>query len=112
MNYSPLTIKLEFVWSSEHCTRRFDDLEFKEYYIKNFRKLRRVGYALSQVIMIDDSPEKHSRNFGNFITVREFLGDNDDNELELLMKYLLEIKNCTDIRTIEKRNWKKGLMNN
>lgn len=107
----PKDYELEFVWSSSKCTRRYDELEFREYYIKNFRKLRKKGYELSRIVMVDDTPEKHIRNYGNLVSVTEFTGNPADNELQQLMKYLLVLKNCDDIRAVDKRNWKNDLTN-
>ena len=100
----------EFIWSARQCTRRYDCLEFREYWIKNFRKLRLVGYDLSQVIMVDDSPEKHIRNYGNLVEVSPFHGERDDRELRLSMRYLLKIKDVENIRAMEKRFWRNEVI--
>ena len=42
----------------------------------------------------------------NAIIVKEFLGDPDDNELELLSKFLEKIKDSSNVRTIHKGNWR------
>lgn len=107
----PDDYKLEFVYSSRNCTRRYDCEEFREHYIKNFRKLKRKGFDLSKVIMVDDTPQKHVRNYGNLVQVSEFVGDQDDDELHHLMEYLLILKDCENIRAIEKRNWRTRLRN-
>lgn len=75
------------------------------YYIKNLKKLKRKGYHLEEIIMVDDTPRKLVKNYGNLVRVTEWLGDMEDNELLLLMQYLSDLKNVKNIRTIEKRGW-------
>ncbi len=70
----PDDYKLGFVYSSRNCTRQYDYEEFKEYFIKNFRKLKRKSYDLSKVIMVDDTPQKHVRNYGNLVQVSAWGG--------------------------------------
>jgi NLI interacting factor-like phosphatase len=56
--------------------------------------------------MVDDSPEKLIRNYGNLVRVAPFFGNKTDEELLLLMGYLKELKNVDSIRTLDKRGWK------
>jgi len=97
---------LEFVWSRRKCTPSFDHQAYMHEYIKNLRKVKDKGYRLEKVIMVDDTPFKLSKNYGNLVRVQEFLGDPKDNELEMLMKYLLVLKEVENIRCVEKRGWK------
>lgn len=98
--------RILFVWASERCTRRLNPETFESYPVKDFKKLKRAGYDLSRVLAIDDSPEKHERNFGNLIRVHPFLGDTSDAELRDLISYLEWLRHLTDYRSIEKRNWR------
>lgn len=98
---------LEFVWSFQRCTRIYDSDLMQPYYIKNLKKLKRKGYCLEKIIMIDDTPQKLERNYGNLIRVKEWLGNAKDQELLLLMKYLADLKDVENIRKIEKRGWQK-----
>lgn len=61
--------------------------------------------------MVDDSPEKHTRNYGNLIRVKPFEGDPSDDELVHLEKYLEFLSKEADVRHIEKRGWRKILQN-
>ena len=74
--------------------------------VKKLKKLKKLGYSLAEIIMIDDSPEKLGQNYGNGIIVNPFLGNPDDNELEELLSYLQSINSVENVREIEKRNWK------
>lgn len=101
----PIDSKLEFVWSYERCTPTLDLGSFGIIHLKNLNKVKRQGYQLERVIMIDDTPEKLAKNYGNLVQVTEYRGQVHDNELLKLMQYLLHLKNVEDIRTVEKRGW-------
>ena len=46
-------------------------------------------------------------NYGNAIYIKEFTGDVNDCELRHLYNYLLTLKTVKNVRTIEKRGWRK-----
>ncbi len=75
--------------------------------IKNFAKLRRRGFDLDRVLVVDDSPEKHVKNYGNLLRVRPYEGAVDDDELLALATYLVSLSSLRDVRSIEKRRWRK-----
>lgn len=97
---------LMFVWSVERCTRVFEPELQTFSYIKNLKKLKRKGYKLEDVIMIDDTPSNLRKNYGNLIRIEEYCGQNEDKELLRIMRFLDDLKTETDIRSIEKRSWK------
>ena len=97
---------LEFLWSYQRCTRVFDSETLEVYYIKNLKKLKRKGYLLEEIIMVDDTPRKLERNYGNLVRVTEWLGEQNDRELLLLIQYLDYLKDLENIRKIEKRGWR------
>jgi len=102
---------LEFVWSRQRCTQIFD-AEYREYaYIKNLKKVKKWGFALDEVIMVDDTPFKLHKNYGNLVRVNEFTGDKGDNELHLLMAYLKDLELVESIRKVEKRGWQNYYKN-
>jgi TFIIF-interacting CTD phosphatase-like protein len=98
--------KLEFIWSRDQCTQRIDPETGQLFWLKNLKKIKRRGYDLERVLMIDDSPEKLQKNYGNHLLVRPFLGDESDNELLDLKKYLTHIKDTDNIRSLDKRGWR------
>lgn len=57
------------------------------------------------MLIVDDTPEKCVRNYGNAIYPKAFEGEPNDNELELLGRYLLKLRHEDNVRHIEKRNW-------
>jgi RNA polymerase II subunit A small phosphatase-like protein len=62
-------------------------------------------------LIVDDTPHKSRQNYGNVIYPREYLGDAADDELPQLLRYLLQLKDAENVRTIEKRNWRNRLSN-
>lgn len=100
------SLQLEFIWGRSKCSRR-RDFYFDEYvYEKRLDKLKKKGFSLEQILIIDDSPEKSRTNFGNAIHIKPFEGNLNDCELNFLDKYLLEIKNVENVRELEKRHWR------
>jgi TFIIF-interacting CTD phosphatase-like protein len=101
--------KLQFVWTRERCTWQFDPDLGGGHWNKDLRKVRRLGFFLESMVIIDDSPEKLKRHYGNTICVTQFLGDASDCELRRLQAYLLWLKDVPNVRLIEKRNWRTVL---
>lgn len=101
-NHRPPT----FVWASDRCTLK-RDVELDHWSkAKHLAKLKRHGYRLERVLAIDDSPEKHRRNYGNLIRVNPYHGEQFDDELLHLMNYLTGLRDATNVREIEKRHWR------
>lgn len=112
----PKEITLEFVWGRNRCTYRRDlrinesgyyddDLNDHYHYSKPLKKLKKRGYQLEKILIVDDSPHKVSDNYGNAIYPTAFMGDFEDQELKLLARYLKTLKTEDNVRIIEKRNW-------
>jgi carboxy-terminal domain RNA polymerase II polypeptide A small phosphatase len=97
---------LRFVWTRERCTRCLDPETREAYHVKDLKKVKKLGYRIEEILVVDDSPEKVERNYGNHVGVRPYEGQPDDNELGLLMRYLDRLKNVPNVRTVEKRNWR------
>lgn len=97
--------ELAFCFSRERCTRRFDALIFDDYYVKNLAKLKR-RWPLEQVIMVDNTPRKLERQYGNLVRVRDFEGAADDDELRALQCYLGDLAVVPNVRRVEKRGWR------
>ena len=102
----PTPARLEFCWAAPRCTRRYDLDLHQHYAVKDLKKVRRRGYHIERVLMIDDSPEKLERNYGNHLQISPFEGDRDDRELMAVLPFLQWLKEQPDFRTIEKRNWR------
>jgi TFIIF-interacting CTD phosphatase-like protein len=76
-------------------------------YEKRLEKLKKLGYRLENIIIVDVTPEKSRTNYGNAVHIKQFSGDMNDDELKYLYNYLLTLKNIENIRTVEKRYWRK-----
>ncbi len=100
---------LAFVWDSRRCTRAYDPEYMFGHPIKDLKKVFRMGYKMERVVMIDDSPEKIIRQYGNFLRVNPWKGDLEDRELLLLLRYLEILDREENVRTVEKRGWQSKL---
>ena len=100
-----------FVWASDRCTPT-RNLELDSWSsAKHLSKLKRRGYDLRKVVVVDDSPEKHTKNYGNLVRVEPYFGDLDDRELKYLAAYLELLSREVNVRNVEKRNWRKHITN-
>lgn len=116
-NVLPTHIKFSFVWGRNRCTPiispHFDEyghynMDINSYYeyAKKLHKLKRKGYRLEQILIVDDTPAKLAYNYGNAIYIKPFTGSPADCELQKLMQYLPTLKDEPNVRTIEKRGWR------
>ena len=114
----PPGIVAAFVWGRSRCTpfllSRPDEQELFEpdyassyEYAKRLKKVRRRGFSLQRVLIVDDTPAKVLHNYGNAIYVKPFYGHPNDTELSSLGAYLAELKDVQNVRTIEKRGWQQ-----
>ncbi len=98
-------VETAFVWGRDRCTRRFDGEWQQSYYIKDLKKVARLGYDLDRILIVDDTPKKVERQYGNAIYITPFYGDPADDELDRLAAYLPALANVPNVRQIEKRGW-------
>jgi RNA polymerase II subunit A small phosphatase-like protein len=97
--------KLKFFYTQENCTLKLS-LDYSNYFgVKNLQKLKKKGYDLNKVLIVDDIAETAVNNYGNLIQIKAFTDDPDDIELLKLISYLEKIKNEPNYRRIEKRGW-------
>jgi RNA polymerase II subunit A small phosphatase-like protein len=99
----------QFVWARDRCIQRPDPETMEINYLKDLKKVARLGYALERILFVDDSPEKLSRNYGNAVYVKPFVGAADDAELPLLLSYLNSIRDTENFRSLEKRGWRSRI---
>lgn len=97
---------LEWVWARERCTLQFDHHDFAYRYTKNIKKVKKLGYKLEGVVVVDNTAEKWSKSYGNLVLVADYEGDQEDNELPRLGSYLRSLANVENVRGIEKRGWR------
>lgn len=94
-----------FVWCSDRCTRRFDPDDLRYYGAKKLAKVKWLGYDLRRVVVVDDTPQKHRQNYGNWIRIEAFAGDLSDRALERLVPFLAALSEEANGRAVEKRGW-------
>lgn len=102
------TSSLAFVWGRSRNVARMDD-GVVSHHVKDLKKVTRMGYDRNKILVVDDSPEKVERNYGNAILVRPYDGGTDDHELPLLQRYLEVLRAAPNVRSIEKRHWWRKL---
>jgi RNA polymerase II subunit A small phosphatase-like protein len=105
----PPGVELAFVWGRSRCVRRLDPESYETDYLKDLKKVRRLGYDLRRVLIIDDTPRKIRRHYGNAIYVPPFTGNPEDRMLPRLAGYLASLKDKPDVRVLEKRGWLAGV---
>jgi RNA polymerase II subunit A small phosphatase-like protein len=99
-------IPLEFVWGKSRCTQRLAQDKSGVIYIKNLKKVKRKGYSLRKMLIIENDSDKVA-NYGNSICVEDYRGGRGDEELLLLKKYLKTLHDVENVRRIEKRDWRR-----
>lgn len=103
----PDIVKPVFVWDRRRCTRRYDHTLWEHYFLKDLKKVRRKGFDLNRVLILEDDPKKVWRNYGNAVYVKPYLGEEaDDDELLILSRYLESIHEVENFRRLEKRFWR------
>ncbi|MEM1069043.1 MAG: HAD family hydrolase [Planctomycetota bacterium] len=96
----------QFVWSRMRCVQRMHPEWMTTMFIKDLRKVKRRGYDLDRVLIVDDTRHKVSRNYGNAIYVSPFEGADDDAELPQLARFVNSLRFEPNYRSIEKRGWR------
>lgn len=106
----PEGIVLRFVWSRERCTLK-RDIELDQYFfLKNLKKVKKLGFELEKILIVDNTPSKVSLNYGNAIYPLDYEGDESDQELLYLSQYLKRLKDVENFRKIEKRDWQSQVI--
>lgn len=103
---TPPDVEWALIWGRSRCTMKRDYTLDAYYFEKKLEKVKKKGFRLEQIIIVDDSPEKSRSNYGNAVYIEPFTGDSNDQELTYLYDYLLTLKDANNIRTIEKRGWR------
>jgi RNA polymerase II subunit A small phosphatase-like protein len=81
--------EVKFSWSVERCIQRVDTHSNGYVYIKDLRKVQSEGYDVSQITILDDSPEKIARQPRNHLKIAPYLGQDGDRELIQICELLL-----------------------
>jgi len=102
----PANVKLEFLWDRSRCSITYDTEMRAQIYVKDLAKVKKLGWTMDEMLIVDDSPETAQRNFGNLVPVESYYGEPEDDELSRLIEYLPTLASCEQIRKLEKRGWR------
>lgn len=94
-------IQLEFVWGRSECWIKIIKEIDKEsgigrkvvQNIKPLEKIRRLGYDMNKLLIIDDSHYKIKDNPENYYLIEPYEGDSNDNGLDKLLSKIREVYN-------------------
>jgi len=103
----PNGVDLLVTWGRTKCTLKRDLVYDTWNYEKRLDKLKKKGFPIEKILIIDDTPAKSRTNYGNAVYIKEFTGDPNDKELQFLYEYLLTLKPADNVRTVEKRRWRQ-----
>lgn len=109
------SIELDFIWGRSECWMKIVNVEDnetglkrKEYQnIKPLEKIKRKGYQMNNLLIIDDSLYKVKDNPNNYFIIEAFVGNQQDQELKYLLSYLEVIIHETNFSTIDHTHWKE-----
>lgn len=107
----PMVVEWRFVWSRDRCVRRMNPETFETDFIKDLRKVKRRGFNLNRTLIVDDTPIKVCRNYGNAIYVSSFEGSDSDAELIMLDRFVQSLISEPNFRKLEKRGWRTRFLN-
>lgn len=99
-------VEWQFVWSRSRCVPRLHPELMEIQFIKDLKKVKRLGHDLDRVLIVDDTRHKVSRNYGNAIYVSPYEGADHDRELHRLAGYVNWLRAEANFRKIEKRGWR------
>lgn len=98
-------VQFKFVLTRESCTQRISG-DNQIYLTKDLKKIKRKGYDLQRILIVDDNPETYSKNYGNGIAIRAYHPMLADHDLISLLVYLQSIHDSPNFRMIDKRGWR------
>ena len=68
-------------------------------YVKDLTILLK-GRRLEDIVIIDNKIESYASNLENGIPITDFLGQEDDDMLEILQRYLIKLQESDDVRKV------------
>ena len=106
----PSEIPFDFVWARSRCDFEGYSKEFvheNDLYSKDLKVLKRYGYKMERVLIMDDSPNICMKNKKNSIHVQPFLGGTGDKELLYLNEYLMKVSREENVMELDTSIWYK-----
>jgi len=106
-------IPLKFVWARSKCNFAGHPLSKNKndssLYTKDLSALKKYGYSMERILIVDDTPRVCIKNLANAIFPKPFYGDRTDDELKILSIYLKQLKDEVDVTRIDKDKWKSKI---
>ena len=108
-------IPLEFVWARSKCNfaghplSKNKNVNDSSLYTKDLSVLKKYGYSMERILIVDDTPRVCIKNLANAIFPKPFYGDRTDDELRILAIYLNQLKDEVDVTKIDKDKWKSKI---
>lgn len=99
------TITPLFIWDREKCTKESSLFSFQEILTKDLRQTEQFGFDLAHTVIIEDDPVKVRKFKDNAIIVKQYFGENGDEELNKLANYIDAIDIVDDITKLDKNLW-------
>jgi len=97
--------KLVFIRTRQHCAQIYKPQTQERYWHKDLGQLVNDGYDTRAIIVVDDTPDSWSPYEDNVVPVSKYRGDPRDEELPLLLRFLMRLSRADDVRTVDKRYW-------
>ncbi|MDX1958956.1 MAG: HAD family hydrolase, partial [Leptospiraceae bacterium] len=109
----PESIEIDFIWARSRCSFKGHPLKKKDendnsLYSKDLSLLKKYGYSMQRILIVDDTPRVCLLNLSNAIFVRPYFGEALDSELFDLEIYLRKLSTEENFQRIDKENWKKN----
>lgn len=102
------TARLAFVWGQDRCALCRDPATGAVLWRKELRRVCARGARRSDVLVVDDSPEKWPGCEANLAPIAPFLGDPADDELPRLADYLEGLRGPAVARPGGHAGWRGG----
>jgi RNA polymerase II subunit A small phosphatase-like protein len=102
--------KISFLFSSERCTNKYCPATGERIVIKDMKKVKRKGFDLRRVLIVDDTPSTWQRNYGNAVHIESYWGSRIDDHLLHLLTYLEYLGHESDVRKVDKRRWRNQVL--
>jgi len=110
-NILPDGLKWEFTWGRSKARRRTDMFWGGSFYYKNLDKLKRYGYKLEDVTLIDNNPVMVIHSLSKVITISTFWGEADDTDLKTFTENCPLFVSSTEIDMHENRDFHNQFIN-
>lgn len=100
--HAPFPLEPVFFFDRRRCTPRRDPETGELTWLKDLKKVRRLGWNLERVLVLDDKSAGLARHRGNLLPAPEWTGDPNDTFLLDVLPTLERLAKEENIRTASK----------